>query len=188
MRILALAGVLAAGFVALMHASGRPLWCACGDLNPVSTDIWSAHNSQHLIDPYSATHVLHGVLFYLLLWALVGRDGAPLGSWSVTRRFWVAVLVEVGWELLENSPFVIDRYRTATIAIGYAGDSALNSLADVLCCATGFALAARLPVRASTALFVAVEIVMLGLYRDNLTLNMLMLLWPIPAIRQWQAP
>lgn len=188
MRAVAAFVALAAAYLGWMVLNGRPLWCACAGLTPWSTDIWSAHNSQHVIDPYSASHLLHGLVFYTVLWALIGRDGAPLGCKSLTWRFWAAVLIEVAWEQFENSPFVIERYRTATIAIGYAGDSAINSLSDVVCCATGFLIASRAPVRFSVALFVVMEVMMAYIYRDNLTLNVLMLVYPIDAIRHWQSP
>lgn len=145
----------------------------------LETDIWSRTLSQRVADPYSFSHVIHGLLFYALLHALARRQ--PLGL-----RFVAAVVLEAGWEVLENSPIIIDRYREVTIALGYVGDSVLNSLADVLMMAIGFGLAARLPVRWSVALAVAMELGVLVVYRDNLALNIVMLLFPLEAIRAWQ--
>jgi hypothetical protein len=171
----------------LLLAQGRPLWCACGSLAPWSGDIWSGHNSQHLLDPYSFTHVLHGMLLYALGWQLAGRPAAPLGFMPLASRFGIAVALETAWEQLENSAWIVERYRANTIALGYLGDSVLNSMGDILCCAVGFWLAARLPARATVFLFVVVEVGLLLLYRDSLLLSFLMLVWPVPAIRHWQA-
>lgn len=142
-------------------------------------DIWSAALSQRVADWYSVSHVLHGVLFYALMRWL--RPRAPLSAW-----FLGALLLEAGWEVLENSPIIIDRYREVTIALGYVGDSVLNSLSDVVMMAIGFGLASRLPVWVSVTLVVALELLMLVAIRDNLTLNILMLVSPIDAIREWQ--
>lgn len=164
---------------AQLHAQGRIWWCVCGQHNLWAGDIWSAHNSQHLADPYSFTHVLHGVIFYGLI------------SWFLPRlslqwRFFMTVFIESCWELLENSTLVIQRYREATMALGYEGDSITNSMADIVCCAIGFFLARRLGLRWSIVLFVITELVLLAWMRDNLTLNVLMLLCPVDAIKAWQ--
>jgi hypothetical protein len=143
------------------------------------SDIWSAAMSQRVADPYSFSHILHGVLFYGALWLAMPR--APLST-----RAPGALLLEGGWEILENSPIIIDRYREVTIALGYQGDSVLNSMGDVVMMAIGFFLAARLRPWQSVAFVVLVELVMLALLRDNLTLNILMLLYPIDAVREWQ--
>jgi hypothetical protein len=166
--------------VVYLRLQGRVWWCACGRWNPVSLNVNSAHNSQHLFDPYSLSHVLHGLLFFGLLW-LLRKHIAPL--W----RFAIAAAIEIGWEAMENSPVIINRYRAATMAIGYTGDSILNSLADVASFLLGFLLAKRLGLWRSVAAFIVVELIMLWWIRDNLTLNILMLLWPIDAIRRWQA-
>lgn len=143
--------------------------------------MWGEHNSQHLFDPYSLTHFLHGFVFCGFLYWWVPRSTR---DW----RFIVALVAEALWEIFENSPFIIDRYREATLAQGYEGDSILNSLGDVLSCATGVVAAHRLGVHISIYVFVAVEGLLLVWIRDNLTLNVLMLLFPIEAIKQWQSP
>jgi hypothetical protein len=143
-------------------------------------DIWSSEQSQRLVDPYSFSHVVHGFLFYALLWLVARR--APL-----RYRLIAAVALEAAWEILENSPIIINRYRAVTISLGYVGDSILNSMSDVLMMAIGFALASRLRWWASVAVIVAFEVGMLLWVRDNLTLNILMLVYPIDSIRHWQS-
>jgi len=145
----------------------------------IETDIWSSEQSQRLLDPYSASHLVHGFLFYAFL-----RLAAPRAS--IGARLVAAIALEASWEILENSPIIINRYRAVTIAQGYVGDSVLNSVSDVIMAATGFLLARRFPVKASLALVFAIEILMLAFYRDNLTLNILMLAVQIEAIRAWQ--
>ena len=162
-----------------LHRQGRVLWCACGHWNLWAGDIWSAHNSQHLVDPYSFTHLLHGVLFCGVLAWLWPR--LPL-AWRLT----VTVGLEGLWEMLENSQFIIQRYREATIGLGYEGDSIVNSCADIVCCGVGFALAVYLGWRRSVIAFVVTELLLLVWIRDNLTLNILMLIWPVEAIKSWQ--
>jgi hypothetical protein len=148
-------------------------------MTPWSGDIWSAHNSQHFADPYSLSHLLHGLIFHALLVPLAHR--LRFGP-----RLVLAVALEATWEVFENSPAVIGRYRSATAALGYSGDSLLNSLGDIASCGLGFWLASRLPVRWSVALFLAVEVGMLLVYRDCLVLNVLMLVYPVGAIKAWQ--
>lgn len=165
---------------AILLGMGRPPVCTCGEI-----DLWvgstaSAKTNQMLADWYSPSHIVHGLLFYAAL-SLVAR------RWPVERRFLIAMLVEAAWEIAENTPLVIDRYREATIALGYTGDSVLNSVSDTAMMALGFLAARRLPVWASVALLVVLEIVPLLLIRDNLTLNVWMLLAPNDAIRAWQA-
>ena len=162
-----------------LHRQGRLWWCACGYLWLWSGDAWSADNSQHLFDPYTFTHVLHGVvLYWLLAWGLP-RVSPP---W----RLWLAVSMEALWELFENSTFIIERYRAATISLGYQGDTIVNSLGDILACGIGYALARRLGFRGSLALFVVTEVVLLIWIRDSLLLNVVMLIHPIDAIKTWQ--
>jgi hypothetical protein len=158
---------------------GRIWWCECRRHNPISIRVNSKHNSQHLFDPYSLSHVLHGVLFFGLLWPLRRRI-------SLNVRAAIAGAVEIGWEMLENSPIIINRYRTATMALGYSGDSVINSIGDVGSFVVGFYVARKLGLWWSVATFLIVELMMLWLMRDNLTLNVLMLLWPVDAIRRWQ--
>ncbi|MEZ5397900.1 MAG: DUF2585 family protein [Bryobacterales bacterium] len=176
-------GLAAAATVAsavALTAMGRSLWCACGSLAPWAGDVWSRHNSQHLLDPYSFSHVLHGLLFYAAARALVGDRRLDL-------RFALAVAAEAAWEIAENTNAVIERYREATISLDYYGDSVANSVADIGCCALGFFVARRLPWWGSALLFVATEAVLALWIRDGLVLNVIMLLAPNEAIRAWQA-
>jgi hypothetical protein len=178
-RLAPVAVLVLAATVFQLRQQGRVWWCACGQGNLWAGDIWSAHNSQHVFDPYSFTHVLHGLAFFwILVWLLK--------SWPFSWRLTLAVLIESAWEVAENAPFIIQRYREATIGLGYEGDSVINSLADILCCTAGFILARYLGFRRSLALFVVVEVLLALVVRDNLTLNILMLLCPVEAIKQWQ--
>jgi len=163
---------------AILLAMGRPPICTCG-----TVELWGIvgpRQSQMLADWYSPSHVVHGFLFYAAL-HFVAR------SWPVERRFLVALSVEAAWEVIENTPAVIDRYREATIALGYTGDSILNNMSDIAMMAAGFLAARRLPLWASAAIVLLLEIVPLIVIRDNLTLNVWMLLAPTDAIRAWQA-
>ena len=172
------------GFVVLaviyLRWQGRVWWCQQGDWWPISIKVNSPHNSQHFFDAYSLSHVLHGILFFGILWLFRKRLSLPV-------RAATAASIEIGWEMLENSPVIINRYRTATAAIGYTGDSIANSLGDIASFVLGLYIARKLGLRWSIIIFIAVELLMLALMRDNLTLNVLMLLWPIDAIRKWQA-
>lgn len=177
--------VALASLVILVVTAALELWMGRLVLGPdgrfgwLETDIWSSALSQRVADPYSLSHIIHGVLFYALIW-LVARK-RPLAD-----RFLWAILLEAGWEVLENSPIIINRYREVTISLGYVGDSVLNSVSDILMMAIGFALAARISVRWSVMLVVALELLVLAVYRDNLVLNIIMLLFPLEAIRTWQ--
>jgi hypothetical protein len=142
-------------------------------------NIWSHEQSQRFADPYSFSHVVHGVMFYCLLWLLARKVPARY-------RFLLAVILEAGWEILENSPFIINRYRAVTIALGYVGDSLINSLSDILMMSLGFLFAMRVRVRTSVALVVLIEGGMLLWVRDNLSLNLIMLIHPIETVRTWQ--
>ena len=165
---------------AILLAMGRSPICACG-----TVELWvdgrdSPKTSQMLADWYSLSHIVHGLLFYAALWLAARR-------WPVERRFLVALLIEAAWEITENTPLVIDRYRHATAALGYSGDSIVNSLSDIAMMAVGFLAARKLPVWASILLLVALELLPLSVIRDNLTLNVWMLLWPSKSVAAWQA-
>lgn len=166
--------------IGILHLMGRIPICECGYIKLFEPGVNTAGNSQHLADWYTPSHIIHGFLFYLLAFVLFRRR--PL-----SMRLAFATLIEAAWELVENSPLVIDRYRTATMAIGYQGDSILNSTMDTLFMVVGFLFAARAPVWLTVSIAVFLEIYVGWLIRDNLTLNVLMLLWPIEAIRVWQA-
>jgi hypothetical protein len=142
-------------------------------------NIWSSEQSQRFADPYTFSHTIHGMLFYAILW-LVARQ-APVGT-----RFVGALLLEGAWEVLENSPLIINRYREATIALGYVGDSVFNSVSDILFAGCGFLFAWRARPWLTVAVIVAMELGTLALMRDNLTLNIVMLIHPVEAIKQWQ--
>jgi len=156
---------------------GRVLYCKYGF--GVWSPAWSHCTSQNLFDPYTASHILHGVVLY---WVL--RLALP--HWPLAWRMIVAVAVEISWELLENSPWIIDRYRQQTASLDYTGDSITNSLMDTAAALAGFWLANRIGWKASIAIFLALELWALAVARDNLTLNVLMLFWPIEAIKEWQ--
>jgi len=157
---------------------GRPPICACGTI-----ELWGSEGptqSQMMADWYSASHIVHGFLFYALLHFMFRRM-------AVERRFIVALVVEAAWEITENTPMIIDRYREATVALGYSGDSILNSASDIAMMAVGFLAARRLPVWASVVIVLLLELIPLIFIRDNLALNILMLLAPNDAVRAWQA-
>lgn len=173
--------ILAMMLVAVVYLrwQGRVWWCEQHDFRPIATKI-DEHNSQHLLDVYSLSHLLHGVIFFGVLWPLRRKISLPM-------RLVIATSIEVAWEMLENSPIIINRYRTATASLGYTGDSIVNSMGDIISYAAGFYLARKLGLWWSVGLFVVVELAMLWLIRDNLSLNVLMLLWPIKAVRDWQS-
>ena len=165
---------------AILLAMGRPPICTCGTIALWEPSAASPRTSQMLADWYSPSHLVHGFLFYAGLW-WVARNR------PVEHRFLLALLLEVAWEVVENTPLIIDRYREATTAIGYTGDSVLNSLSDAAMMAIGFLAARKLPLWASMAIVLVLELVPLLVIRDNLTLNVWMLLAPSDAIRAWQS-
>ena len=165
--------------ILLLHAEGRRFLCECGHFAVWVSDWCSSNTSQQLLDPYSFTHVLHGFLFCWLITLLFKR--MPRG-W----QFWLALLLESAWELFENTSFVINKYRTETAALGYQGDTIVNSLGDVTCCLIGFLIAQRLGLRRSLIVFVLIEVVLTLWIHDSLLLQILMLVRPIEAIKLWQ--
>lgn len=175
--IAASGGVVAAA-AAVLAAMGRPWLCQCGHL-----DLWGQvgpEQSQMLADWYSASHVIHGLLFYAVARKLWPR-------WSLGARFVISIAAEAGWELVENTPTIIERYREATMALGYTGDSIVNSLSDIAMMGVGFLVARYAPLWASVLAVVALELAALAAVRDNLTLNVLMLVAPSERIVEWQS-
>ena len=182
--LLAVALWLAIG--AILLAMGRVPICTCGTVKLWWGVVQSAENSQHIADWYSFSHVIHGLLFYFfahVLWRRWKLLGGKPAVWALP----IAVAFEGLWELLENSPLIIDRYRAVTVSFGYEGDAVINSLSDIGFMALGFWIASKLPWRASLGLAVAFELFTLFVIRDNLTLNVLMLVYPMEAVRSWQA-
>jgi hypothetical protein len=159
---------------------GRPPICTCGAIDLWVNESDSARTSQMFADWYSFSHIVHGLLFYAALW-LVFRQ------WPVETRFLVALAIEATWEIVENTPMIINRYREETAALGYTGDSVLNSVSDIAMMALGFLIARKLPVWWAVAVVIALELIPLLVIRDNLTLNVWMLLAPNDALKAWQA-
>jgi hypothetical protein len=167
-----------AGLVLL--GMGRVPICTCGHVKLWHGVVYSAENSQHVTDWYTFSHVLHGFAFYALLWLAARR-------WSIGTRFVAATALEAGWEILENTDFIINRYREVTISLDYFGDSVLNSVSDIGAMMAGFAIARRAPWWITVSVALIVELYLLYAIRDNLTLNVLMLVYPIDAVRVWQS-
>lgn len=173
-------GAVLAATVVAMRVEGRRWWCACGEPWPWISDVWTSHCSQHLADPYSLTHLSHGLIFFGVLAIVASRL-------SMAWRLCAALTAAAAWEVLENSPLIINRYRAATMSLDYLGDSVVNALGDVLSCVLGFYVARRLGFVRSLVLFLVIEVFLLIVMRDNLTLNVLMLIYPVPGIKAWQS-
>lgn len=174
-----LAAALLAVQVALELAMGRPLICTCG-VKLWTSDGITGQSSQHVADWYTPSHIIHGMLLYALAWAVARK-------WPVGARLLLAMVVEIGWEIFENSAFVIERYRSETAAVDYRGDTILNSGFDTIWVMLGFAIALKLPVKWVVVLAVGFELLAAWAVRDNLTLNVLTFIWPIEAVVDWQS-
>jgi hypothetical protein len=165
--------------VVSQYLMGRIWICECGYVKLFEAGVNTPGNSQHLFDWYTPSHIIHGFLFYGLGWLLLRKR-------PITAKLALAAFIEAAWEILENSPIIIDRYRAATIAVGYTGDSILNSGMDMVAMIAGFFFAARMPVWLTVVIALGFEVLTTIIIRDNLTLNVLMLVWPIEAVKTWQ--
>jgi len=177
---LILSVVAAVLMVILMYLQGRIWWCKLGDYAIYVHEAWnSSHTSQHFLDPYTFTHVLHGVMLFWLASLIFPKLSA---AW----RFFIAVSAEAAWEVLENTNYTIEKYRENTASLDYFGDSIFNSVGDLLACALGFWIALKLGWWKSLAFFLLTEIVLLLWIRDGLLLNILMLVYPLDSVKNWQ--
>lgn len=174
------AAALFAAQILILYVMGRVTICECGYIKFFEPEVNSAGNSQHLADWYMPSHIIHGFVFYALGFVLFRKR-------SLAMRFALAVFLEAFWEVLENTPMIIDHYRSATMAVGYTGDSILNSAMDTIFMSLGFLFAARMPVFVTVFVAVVFELYTGWIIRDNLVLNIIMLLWPIDAIKEWQS-
>lgn len=179
-RAPAVAAILIIATAVVLLSMGREPICKCGDIKLWQGVVMSSENSQHISDWYTPSHIIHGFIFFGLAWLAFRKR-------SFAFRLAVATLVEGAWEIFENTDFIINRYREATISLDYYGDSVLNSVCDILAMVAGFYAAARLPIWATVALAMTFELFTGMMIRDNLTLNIIMLLWPLDSIKAWQA-
>ncbi|PYS88597.1 MAG: hypothetical protein DMF62_09240 [Acidobacteria bacterium] len=171
---------IAAAMAGVLRLDGRAWWCKLGDRAIYINDAWnSSHTSQHFLDPYSFTHILHGVLMFWIAGSIFKKISP---YWQLT----IAAAAEAGWEILENSNFIIEKYRANTAALDYFGDSIANSVGDLLACLIGFWIAAKLGLWKSLAFFLAVELILLFWIRDSLLLSIVMLIYPIDTLKTWQ--
>jgi hypothetical protein len=177
---LVLSVVAAILMVVLMRSQGRIWWCKLGDYAIYVNEAWnSSHTSQHFLDPYTFTHVLHGVMFFWLARLIFSKLG-------VAWQFFIAISAEAAWEVLENTNYIIEKYRENTASLDYFGDSIFNSVGDLIACALGLWIAFKLGWWKSLAFFLLVEIVLLLWIRDGLLLNILMLIYPLDSVKNWQ--
>lgn len=163
----------------ILYTQGRIWWCKLGDYSLWVSEAWGNHTSQHLFDPYTFTHILHGVLFFWLIDLIFKKQ-------TFAWKFFISIFVESAWEVLENSRYIIEKYRENTASLDYFGDSIFNSIGDVIACGIGFYVAFKLKFWRSLIFFIVTEIVLLIFIRDGLLLNILMLIYPIDGIKQWQ--
>lgn len=158
---------------------GRTWWAKSGTLIPWCFEVASENNSQTLLDPYTFSHILHGIIFFwFLIWLLP--------KWNNKSRFIISLVLEAFWEIIENTPFIINRYRAINISLGYFGDSILNSTSDIMACVCGYIIAQRLGIKWSIIIYLAVEIIMLYTIKDSLFLNVIMLIYPFQFLQVWQ--
>lgn len=165
----------------ILATQGRYWICTCNEVWFWSGDIWSSHNSQHIFDPYTFTHFIHGLLFYWFTYWVFRRQ-------TVAVQLTIAIALESLWEIVENSSIIINRYREVTLALGYTGDTIVNSVADILICAVGFFVAKKIGWKYALALLLVIELILVYWIRDSLVLNVIMLIYPLDAIREWQTP